>query len=102
MDATIKEIKKWTDHLNDREQYFRDKKVNENPNPVYNVEWTEVDGVKVKRIENSNYVAVPSSGRKNSKEFFIVDLNQRYEAVCFLKKDEVNQWLINKYKTEIE
>lgn len=58
--------------------------------------WTEVEGVKVLRVGDSNIVAVPDSGRTNASRFTVIDLNDRSEAVCFLRKSEVYGWLCRK------
>lgn len=60
---------------------------------VVPVEWTKVDGVLVKRIGESKYVAAPQSGRKNARKFDVIDVEAR-EYVCQLNKGEVNTWLI--------
>lgn len=60
-------------------------------------EWTEVEGTEVLRVKDSNYVAVPVNGRKNSRQFVVIDLNDRTEDVCYLLKSEVHGWLHKAY-----
>ena len=54
--------------------------------------WQEVEGVEVMRINNERFVAVPVSGRKNSASFEVIDMNDRSEVVCVLKRAEVQSW----------
>ncbi len=56
-------------------------------------EWVEVEGIQVLRVADSNYVGVPVTGRRNSKRFDIIDLNDRSDIVCQVKKEEVYTWL---------
>lgn len=64
-------------------------------------EWTTVkapDGnrVEVLRVKDSRFVGAPSSGRRNSKFFDVIDLETR-TLVTRLKKDEVRGWLVRSH-----
>lgn len=59
-------------------------------------EWTEVEGCQVLRVEGSNYIGVPVTGRRSSKWFEIIDLNDRTGIVCQLKSNEIYTWLLRK------
>ncbi len=56
-------------------------------------EWTEVEGVKALRVEGSNFIAVPVTGRQNSRWFEVIDLNDRSDIVYQLSSKEVYTWL---------
>lgn len=56
-------------------------------------EWTEVEGYQVLRVGDSNYIGVPVNGRRNSKWFQVIDLNDRSDIVCQLSNKEVYTWL---------
>ncbi len=55
-------------------------------------DWTEVKGVEVLRAGDSNYVAVPCSGRRSSARFDIIDIEAN-ELVAQVAKNEVREWL---------
>ena len=57
-------------------------------------EWTQVDGVDVLRIEDSKFVAVPTTGRKTARKFDIIDIEAN-EYMCQMSKSEVYKWLQN-------
>jgi hypothetical protein len=57
-------------------------------------EWSAVEGVEVLRIDGSNFVAVPCTGRRNAREFDVINLRDRSEVVCTLRKNEVHGWLL--------
>jgi hypothetical protein len=59
-------------------------------------EWTEVEGIKVLRVADSNYVGVPVTGRRNSKWFEIIDLNDRSDIICQVTNREIHTWLFRK------
>lgn len=61
-------------------------------------EWTLFDGINVFRIKDSRFVAVPNSGRKNSRDWCIINLDDRSDVYAYLKKSEVEKWLISAYK----
>lgn len=63
-------------------------------------EWVEIEGVMALRIEDSKYIALPASGRKNSANFVIVDLTDRADYICQLTKKEVHAYLISAFKYE--
>lgn len=56
-------------------------------------EWTEVEGIQVLRVEGSKFVGVPITGRKNSRKFDIINLDDRSNIVCQLNSNEVRGWL---------
>ena len=56
-------------------------------------EWTEVEGVQVLRIDGSNFVGVPISGRKDARQFTIINLDDRADIVCQVNSKEVYTWL---------
>jgi hypothetical protein len=62
--------------------------------------WTEIEGCKVLRFKDSPFVAIPDNGRENSREFTVIDLRdmEAEEPVCFLNKNEVQNWLIRAYE----
>lgn len=55
-------------------------------------EWTQVDDVMVLRVENSAFVAAPTSGCKSSRLFDIIDLDKGV-FVCQVGRREVKSWL---------
>ena len=55
-------------------------------------EWVKFEGVLVLRVKDSNFVAVPTNGKKNSAKFDIINVETR-ELGCQLKKSEVYGWL---------
>ncbi len=55
--------------------------------------WQTVDAVKALRVGSRDFVAVPVSGRKNSKLFDIVNLKQR-GLFCQLTRAEAIGWLV--------
>jgi hypothetical protein len=55
--------------------------------------WQKFEGVDVLRIEQSRYIAAPATGRKNAANFVIINLDDRSDYVCQLKKGEVVPWL---------
>ena len=59
-------------------------------------EWVNIEGVEVLQSPGSSFVAVPCSGRKNSRRFDIIDLNDRTDIVCQLTSKEVYGWLAKK------
>ena len=77
-----------------------------NPNSAFNVslnsvlsnqaEWASFEDVDVLRVGNSDFIAVPATGRKNAANFIVININDRSEAVCQLKKNEVRGWLCKK------
>lgn len=102
-DAPIAEIN--GDAINassSRERAFRED-AHSNPNSAFNVakkfaednqpEWTEIEGVKVLRIGESSVVAVPCTGRVNSRRFDIIDIAAG-ELLCQIERKEVWPWLI--------
>ncbi len=56
-------------------------------------EWTEVEGVQVLRVDGSNFVGVPINGRKDTRKFTIINLDDRSDIVCQLNGSEVRGWL---------
>jgi len=46
---------------------------------------------------DSKFVAVPVSGRRNSRYFEVINLEDRSDVVAQLKKTEVYKWLHNTY-----
>ena len=54
--------------------------------------WVDFEGVLVLRVKDSNFVAVPKNGKKNSAKFDIINIQTR-ELGCQLKKSEVYGWL---------
>ena len=50
--------------------------------------WAIVNGVNVVRIGESKFVAVPTSPRKNSRKFDIIDI-EAGEFICQVEKAEV-------------
>ncbi len=56
-------------------------------------EWTEVEGIQVLRVADSNYVGMPVTGRRNSKWFQVIDLNDRTDIVCQMTNREIYTWL---------
>jgi len=61
--------------------------------------WTKLEGQDILQIKGSKYAALPATGKKNSAKFIIFDVNTRKE-ITYLKKTEVENWLIRKYKDE--
>jgi hypothetical protein len=59
-------------------------------------EWTKVEGIKVLRVADSNYVGVPVTGRRNSKWFTVIDLNDRSDIICRVTNREIHTWLFRK------
>ena len=55
--------------------------------------WSKFEGVDVLRVRDSNFVAVPNNGRKNSKNWSVIDLNDRSDIVAQLPSKEVKGWL---------
>ncbi|MDQ2077540.1 N-6 DNA methylase [Marinimicrobium sp. ABcell2] len=55
--------------------------------------WQDFEGVQVMRIGEEPFVAVPATGRVNSRRFDIIDIRDRTEPVTQLKKSEVSGWL---------
>jgi hypothetical protein len=51
-------------------------------------EWTTIKDVMVLRVKDRPFVAVPHSGRKNSRVFHIIDIEKGKE-VCQLQRQEV-------------
>jgi hypothetical protein len=64
--------------------------------------WQTVEGHEVLRINDSNFVAVPVTGKRNSRKFAIVDLNDRSDYVTSLNKDEVQAWLFRQAEAAAE
>jgi len=58
--------------------------------------WSSVEGIKVLRVANSHYVAVPANGRENSKNWHVIDLDKRGDVVTQLSSREVHSWLANR------
>lgn len=56
-------------------------------------EWVKFEGVTVLRVEDSKFVAVPTTGRKNSRKFDIINIETR-EFICQVSKSKVHGWLI--------
>lgn len=56
--------------------------------------WVEVEGVQCLQSPGGRMVAVPVSGRKNSRYFDVINLDDRSDIVCQLKSSEVNGWLV--------
>lgn len=54
--------------------------------------WQTFEGVQVLRVEDSPFVGVPNSGRKNAANFDIINIETR-ELVCQVKGSEVYTWL---------
>lgn len=54
--------------------------------------WTKVDNISVLRIGQDDNVAVPVSGRKNSRKFDIINIST-FELVCQVNSEEVHNWL---------
>jgi hypothetical protein len=58
--------------------------------------WSKFEGSDVLRIKECDHLAVPLNGR-NSQYFGILDISDRSDYVCILKRDEVQSWLYRKY-----
>lgn len=56
-------------------------------------QWVEIEGVKVLRVANSKFVAAPTSGKKNSRKFDIINIKTQ-ELVCQIWKGQVHNWLM--------
>lgn len=56
-------------------------------------EWTTVEEVEVLRVGDSRFVGVPTTGRRAAANFVVIDLNDRDQIVCQLKRNEVRGWL---------
>jgi len=61
-------------------------------------EWVLVEGVKVLRVKENKFVAVPHTNRKNSRLFDIINLEDRKGVVCCLTSKEVRSWLVKTSK----
>lgn len=92
----IKSQVKYNKWITEREEHFRNKIINENVNNKYETYWTQIKCINVITVEDSNFVAVPVSGRKNSKKFNIIDI-KNLDFVCQLDKKDVSYWLIKNY-----
>lgn len=55
--------------------------------------WSKFEGVDVLRVRDSNFVAVPNNGRKKSKTWSVIDLNDRRDIVTQLPSKDVDGWL---------
>ena len=60
-------------------------------------EWVTVEGVDALRVHDSDYIAIPVTGKKNAAHFAVIDLSDRSDIVCQLKKSEVFGWLCKQY-----
>jgi inorganic pyrophosphatase len=60
--------------------------------PVWEPEWTELDGQKILRIPGSKWAAVPNNGKKISKAWTAFNVDTREEGPQ-LKQSEVRKWL---------
>lgn len=68
---------------------------------LYDADWEEFEGVLVLRVKGSKFVAVPSSGRKDSKLFDVVDINDRSDFYCVdMTKKEIRSWLAKMARDE--
>jgi hypothetical protein len=65
-------------------------------------QWIKVEGVDVMQSPGSSFVAVPVSGRKNSRFYDIIDMKDRSDIVCQLTAKEVCGWLSKKAIAESE
>ena len=63
--------------------------------------WTTIEGVAVLMVPSSSFVAVPCSGKKNSKSFQIIDLNDRSDILTVVNSKEVIGWLARKHIDEL-
>ena len=59
---------------------------------VFDVKWTELEGVPVLTIPNSPFAALPATARRNAKTYVCFDMRTR-EELCQVRKSEVNAWL---------
>ena len=75
------------------EQWFKD---HDFLIPCYRVDWTTVRGfdadVNVLAIPGLSVVAVPTTGRRNARQYDMIDMDGR-ELLCQLHRSEVNGWL---------
>lgn len=58
-----------------------------------------MEGTKVYKIPDSQYIAVPASGTKSSRNFIVIHETDM-DVYVQLNKKEVNGWLIGAYQTE--
>jgi Methyltransferase small domain. len=82
--------------------FLTDKKVVEKPGsasaqekesvPVFDPEWTELDGQKILHIPGSKWAAVPNNGKKVSKRWTAFNVETREEGPQ-LTQQEVRSWL---------
>jgi len=63
-------------------------------------QWVKVEDVDVMRSPGSSFVAIPVSGRKNSRLWDIINLNDLSDIVCQLTSKEVCGWLTRKAISE--
>jgi hypothetical protein len=62
-------------------------------------QWVSFEGAKVFRCPGSGFVAVPATGRKNSRQWVILDLSDRSDwHVIGLSRKDAQQWLVNKVR----
>lgn len=59
---------------------------------VVDVAWEDVSGVQVLRADGNQYLGVPCSGRKDSRRFDIIDIDDS-EYLCQLSREETYLWL---------
>jgi hypothetical protein len=56
-------------------------------------QWVTVEGVNVLQSPGSHFLAVPVSGKKTSRHWHVIDLNDRTDIYCQLTRKEVYGWL---------
>lgn len=54
---------------------------------------TTFEGFCVLRVKNSNFIGVPCTGTLSSKYWDVIDIRDRTDTICQLKKSEVRGWL---------
>lgn len=67
-------------------------------------DWQQFKGRDVIRVADEPYIAIPNSGKRNAKNFVVVDIrllnSDEDPIVTNLKKDELFKWFFATWKNE--
>jgi hypothetical protein len=63
-------------------------------------DWTRFEGANCIRSGNEPFIALPTNGRKNARNFVVLDIRDRKDFVVQLRKNEVSEWLFSAWKRE--